>query len=88
MTHPIALQELLDTIECGEEHDTNAEHLAAIKQAAKAVQATPPLHDWFAGQALVGLLVGYEGHSLSIKEYSQLALEAADAMLTQREVKP
>lgn len=37
MTHLTPLQELLDTIECGEAHDTNAEHIAAIKQATKAV---------------------------------------------------
>lgn len=55
MTHPIALQELLDTIECGEEHDTAADHLAAIRQAAKAVRATPPLRDWLAGQALIAI---------------------------------
>ena len=42
------------------------------------------LRDWFAGQALAGLFVGYADHSMSIKECSQLALEAADAMIAAR----
>lgn len=42
------------------------------------------LRDWFAGQALTGLCVGYADHRLSIKECSQLALEAADAMIAAR----
>lgn len=35
-----------------------------------------------AGQALAGLYVGYADHKLSTKECSQLALDAADDMIT------
>lgn len=38
-----------------------------------------------AGQALAGLYVGYADHRLSIKECSQLALDAADDLIIELE---
>jgi hypothetical protein len=43
------------------------------------------LRDWFAGQALAGMLIG---EWLSDKGVATLAYEYADAMLRAREVKP
>ena len=43
------------------------------------------LRDWFAGQALAGMLIG---EWLSDKGVATLAYEYADAMLAAREVKP
>lgn len=71
--------------------------LAAIEHAAihtgQPCSGTPWLDEMLAkarrerlaGQALAGLLVGYEDHKLSIKECSQLALEAADALISELE---
>jgi hypothetical protein len=42
------------------------------------------LRDWFAGQALAGLLA-VEPSSCSAQDYAQSAFEQADAMLAQRE---
>ena len=43
------------------------------------------LRDWFAGQALAGMLIG---EWLSDKGVATLAYQYADAMLKAREVKP
>jgi hypothetical protein len=41
------------------------------------------LRDWFAGQALAGLMVRYDEHPNSISVCAGLAVDAADAMLTE-----
>jgi hypothetical protein len=45
------------------------------------------LRDWFAGQALAGLLGGQYGHSgdYNLSEVPEEAFRIADAMLAQRE---
>ena len=43
------------------------------------------LRDWFAGQALTGLLTNYHEHSNTLEECAGLAVLAADAMLKARE---
>lgn len=46
------------------------------------------LRDYFAGQALLGLLsCGPHQHNLTVKECTVLAYEAADAMIKAREAK-
>jgi hypothetical protein len=42
------------------------------------------LRDWFAGQALQGLMVNYYTHGNAIHECVMLAMEAADVMLATR----
>ena len=43
------------------------------------------LRDWFAGQALAGLMVNYHEHPSNLKECAAHASAAADAMLAARE---
>lgn len=43
------------------------------------------LRDWFAGQALAGLMVNYHDHPNNAEECAQLSFDAADAMLAARE---
>lgn len=71
--------------------------LTAIEHAAihtgQPVSGTPWLDDMIraqrrerlAGQALAGLYVGYADHKLSIKECSQIALDAADDLIIELE---
>lgn len=42
------------------------------------------LRDWFAGQAIIGLLSDSERHG-HLKEYAEIAYELADFMLAERE---
>jgi len=58
--------------------------LSPVTHYHVAVQGIP-LRDWFAGQALAGMLIG---EWLSDKGVATLAYEYADAMLRAREVKP
>ena len=46
------------------------------------------LRDWFAGQALTGLMMNYSEHPNNMELCAKLAVEAADAMIAAREVKP
>ena len=53
----------------------------------------PPLsemnmRDWFAGQALVGLVTNNANAILSIEELAQSAYVHADAMMVERNVDP
>lgn len=71
--------------------------LTAIEHAAlvtgQPCSGTPWLDDMIraqrrerlAGQALAGLYVGYADHKLSIKECSNLALDAANDLITELE---
>ena len=43
------------------------------------------LRDWFAGQALAGLMAGYQSGPMGIYACAQVAIETADAMLRARE---
>lgn len=66
----------------------NKAEYAAI-HTGQPCSGTPWLDDMLAkarrerltGQALVGLYVGYADHRLSIKECSQIALDAADDLI-------
>ena len=42
------------------------------------------LRDWFAGQAMAGLLANPEFRNQSVEEHAMCALWAADAMLAER----
>ena len=42
------------------------------------------LRDWFAGQALIGLMTGYHDHPNICKTCAELAFEAADEMIAAR----
>ncbi len=42
------------------------------------------LRDWFAGQALQGLMVNYDTHELTVHECVDLALDAADVVIAAR----
>lgn len=44
------------------------------------------LRDWFAGQALAGLMAGYQSGPMGIYACAQVAIETADAMLRAREL--
>jgi len=41
------------------------------------------LRDWFAGQALAGLLVRYDEHPHNLAQCAELACNAADAILAE-----
>ena len=43
------------------------------------------LRDWFAGQALAGLMAGYQSGPMGIDTCAQVAIDTADAMLRARE---
>ena len=43
------------------------------------------IRDWFAGQALAGLMAGYQSGPMGIDACAQVAIETADAMLRARE---
>ena len=43
------------------------------------------LRDWFAGQALAGLMAGYQSGPMGIDACAQVAIDTADAMLRARE---
>lgn len=43
------------------------------------------LRDWFAGQALAGLMAGYQSGPMGIEACAQVAIETADAMLRARD---
>jgi hypothetical protein len=47
------------------------------------------LRDWFAGQAMVALIMDERKHpSVTVQEVSSAAVEYADAMIQAREAKP
>lgn len=58
------------------------------KDAFGEVNEGMTLRDWFAGQALAGLMVRYDEHPNTVFECAKYAYEAADAMIAAREVKP
>lgn len=43
------------------------------------------LRDWFAGQALNGLMMNYADHDNNIKTCVEIAINAADVMIATRE---
>ena len=43
------------------------------------------LRDWLAGQALAGLMAGYQSGPMGIEACAQTAIDVADAMLRARE---
>ena len=57
---------------------------AKVEQEFPA-QSGMSLRDWFAGQALTGLLTNYHEHSNTLEECAGLAVLAADAVLKARE---
>ena len=64
--------------------------LSPVTHYHVAVQGIP-LRDWFAGQALAGMISGLDAKSegsQAIKPIAEAAYDFADAMLRAREVKP
>ena len=53
----------------------------------KCLQEGMSLRDWFAGQALAGLLYNYHEHPNTIRDCADMAYKAADAMLAARKEK-
>jgi len=46
------------------------------------------LRDWFAGQALAGLMVNYDQHPNDMATCAGMAVDASNAMIAAREAKP
>ena len=46
------------------------------------------LRDWFAGQALAGMVAGSRGLDITIEQFATESYSLADAMLAERERRP
>ena len=57
----------------------------ALAAPGSEVACGMSLRDWFAGQALAGLMAGYQSGPMGIHACAQVAIETADAILLARE---